>query len=90
LTPHQSPAVTASPQGEAACGAKKFTLIHLANENECSYNGGTKKKTCPRHRKRNAMSEEAIEIAVEYMRGIAPMFQASVLKILYAYAEKSK
>lgn len=36
------------------------------------------------------MSEEAIEIAVEYMRGIAPMFQASVLKILYAYKEKSK
>lgn len=36
------------------------------------------------------MSEEAINIAVEYMRRIAPMFQASVLKILYAYAEKSK
>lgn len=36
------------------------------------------------------MSEEAIKIAVDYMRRIAPKFQASVLKILYAYARKSK
>lgn len=36
------------------------------------------------------MSEEAIRIAIDYMRRIAPAFQASVLKILYAYAEKSK
>lgn len=40
--------------------------------------------------KKENMSEEAITIAVEYLRRIAPMFQASVLKILYAYAEKSK
>ena len=36
------------------------------------------------------MSDREIELAVEYMRKIAPKFAASVLKILYAYAEKSK
>lgn len=36
------------------------------------------------------MSEEAIRIAIDYMHRIAPLFQASVLKILYAYAEKSR
>ena len=48
------------------------------------------KKQCQRHRKRKAMSEEEIRLAAEYMRKIAPRFAASVLKILYAYAEKSK
>lgn len=36
------------------------------------------------------MSEEAIRIAAEYMRRIAARYESSVLKILYAYAEKSK
>lgn len=36
------------------------------------------------------MSEEAIKIAIDYMHRISPKFQASVLKILYAYAGKNK
>ena len=36
------------------------------------------------------MTEEEIEIATGYLKRIAPMFAASVLKILYAYAERSK
>lgn len=36
------------------------------------------------------MSEEAISIACEYMSEIVPKYQSSVLKILYAYCEKSK
>lgn len=36
------------------------------------------------------MTEEEIRMATEYMKRIAPMFAASVLKILFAYAEKSK
>lgn len=36
------------------------------------------------------MTEDEIRIATEYLKRIAPMFVASVLKILYAYAEKSK
>lgn len=36
------------------------------------------------------MSEEDIKIAIDHMGRIAPKFQASVLKIPYAYAEKSK
>lgn len=36
------------------------------------------------------MTDDEIRIATEYLRRIAPMFAASVLKILYAYAEKSK
>lgn len=35
------------------------------------------------------MSEKAIRIAVEYLRQISGMYESSVLKILYAYAEKS-
>lgn len=36
------------------------------------------------------MSERAIQIAQEYMQEINPNFENSVLKILYAYKEKSK
>ena len=36
------------------------------------------------------MNDDEIRIATEYLRRIAPMFAASVLKILHAYAEKSK
>jgi hypothetical protein len=35
------------------------------------------------------MSEEAIRIAADYMRRIAPKFESSILKLLFAYAEKS-
>ena len=36
------------------------------------------------------MTEDEIKIAIEYLKKIAPVFAASVLKILFAYAEKSK
>lgn len=36
------------------------------------------------------MKEDEIRLATEYMRRIAPAFAASVLKILYAYAVRSK
>lgn len=36
------------------------------------------------------MTEAEIRTATEYMRKIAPMFAASVLRLLYAYALKSK
>lgn len=73
-----------------AAGAKEFTLIHLANKNECSYNVGTEINSADRRRRMVAMTEDEIRIATEYLKRIAPMFAASVLKILFAYAEKSK
>lgn len=36
------------------------------------------------------MCEEAVSIACEYMSEISPKYQSVVLKILYAYYEKSK
>lgn len=81
---------TASPRGEAACGAKEFTLIHLAGKNKRSYNVGTEINSADRRRRMVAMTEDEIRIATEYLKRIAPTFAASVLKILFAYAEKSK
>lgn len=40
--------------------------------------------------KKDTMSERAIQIAQEYMQEIDPKYESSVLKILYAYREKSK
>lgn len=72
-------------------GAKKeFTLIHLADKNKRSYNVGTEINSADRRRRMVAMTEDEIRIATEYLKRIAPTFAASVLKILYAYAEKSK
>jgi len=47
------------------------------------------RKKVPSTRKKDDMSEEAIRIATEYLRRISGMYESSVLKILYAYAEKS-
>ena len=36
------------------------------------------------------MCEAAIDIAISYMESISKEYESSVLKILWAYAEKSK
>lgn len=44
----------------------------------------------PCAQKEDAMSEEAIRIATEYLQQISAAYEANVLGILYAYAVRSK